>query len=191
MNIKAYLALQFKNLNGVLHGIAGDITTEEWLSRPGPGQNTLGYSVWHCPRIQDHFLHRWIQGRAELVESSRWSHWSHLKPLGVGVGITLNESDTIAHTTTLADTLTYADEVHAALLAWLAEMDEDMLDVVTNAREHVRSFPEYQTPGYLDEMNNLFPVPVSGLLMRPCMGHVHRHLGEIEITKDILRKAKF
>jgi len=191
MNISSYLTRQFKNFNGVLHHIAGDLTEAEWLSRPAPGQNTLGYSVWHVPRTQDHYFHRWIQSQAEIVENGRWEQWSPLKPLGIGVGITMEESDKIAYTATLTDTLAYADEVHQAILTWFEGVDEGMLDFVPNAQAHLKQFPEYQTPGYLEEISDLFDLPVWGLLIRPCMGHLHRHLGEVEITKDILRKRVF
>jgi hypothetical protein len=117
------------------------------------------------------------------------AQWSHIKPLGVGVGIKLEESDLIARTASLADTLKYADEVHEAMLVWLAHINEDALDIVPNAKEFLKQFPHYQTPGYLVEINNFFGLPVWGLLMRPRMGHIHRHLGEIEISKDILRKT--
>jgi hypothetical protein len=190
LNITTYLKKQFSNLNGVFHSIADDLTDEEWVSRPAPGQNRIGYTVWHIPRTQDNFFHAWIRGQAEIFHGDQWAHWQHLKPLGIGVGITLNESDEITRTTHLADAMAYADEVHQAILGWLGEINENDLDRVPDARQHLAAFPEYQTPGYIEEVNNLHGLPVWGLLIRPCMGHVHRHLGELEILKDILRKAK-
>ena len=56
MNSFTYLWKQFTNLNAVLHGITGDLTAEEWFTRPAPGQNLIDYTVWHIPRTQDHFL---------------------------------------------------------------------------------------------------------------------------------------
>ena len=190
MNIITYLQKQFSNLNKTLQNFVGDLTEEEWVTRPGPGQNMLGYTVWHMPRAQDHFIQAWIRGQAEIVRGERWSHWAHLNPLGIGVGITLEESDKITRTVQLLDVLAYADDVHQTILAWLAEIDESILDQAPDARGHLAAFPEYQTPGYLKEVNNLFGLPVWSLLIRPSMGHIHRHLGEVEITKDILRKAK-
>lgn len=190
MDIKTYLKRQHKNFNGVLHHLADDISEEEWLLRPGPGQNTLGYTVWHIPRTQDHFLQLWIRCQAEVVTNGRWTHWTHLRSAGIGVGITMEQSDEIARTVTLADVLAYADEVHQTLLTWLEGIDESTLDFVPNAKERLKAYPEYQTPGYLEEVTDLFGLPVWGLLIRPCMGHLHRHLGELEITKDVLRKAK-
>jgi len=189
MNLTAYLQKQFSNFNAVLHGIAGDLTDEEWITRPGPGQNMLGYTVWHIPRTQDNFLQAWIRGQAEIVQGERWAHWAHLKSLGIGVGITLEEADEIARSVRLADVMTYADEVHQAMSTWLGEISEEVLDQVPDARAHLAAFPEYQTPGYMEEVNNLYDLPAWGLLIRPCMGHVQRHLGEVDITKDVLRKA--
>jgi len=190
MNLTTYLQKQFANLNGVLHAIVGDLTDEEWLARPAPGQNTIGYTVWHLPRTQDNFLQTWIRGHAEVVHSDRWAHWRHLRPLGVGIGITLEEADEIARAVQLPDVLAYADEVHQTMSTWLAEVSEEELDPVPDARRRLAAFPEYQTPGYLEEVDNLLGLPAWGLLIRPCMGHIHRHLGELDITKDILRKAK-
>ena len=190
MNVTTYLQKQFSNLNSVLHYYADDLTEAEWITRPGPGQNRIGYTVWHMPRAQDHFLHTWIRGTNEIAHSDRWAKWHALQPLGIGVGITLSESDKIASSVQLADVLAYADEVHQALMAWLARIDDGDLDRVPNTQEYLAAFPEYQTTGYLEEINNLFGLPVWGLLIRPCMGHIHRHCGELEITKDILRKTQ-
>ena len=190
MNVTTYLQKQFSNLNSVLHYYADDLTEAEWITRPGPGQNRIGYTVWHMPRAQDHFLHTWIRGTNEIAHSDRWAKWHALQPLGIGVGITLSESDKIASSVQRADVLAYADEVHQALIAWLARIDEGDLDRVPNTQAYLTAFPEYQTPGYLEEINNLFGLPVWGLLIRPCMGHIHRHCGELEITKDILRKTQ-
>jgi hypothetical protein len=189
MDLTTYLQKQFANLNGVFHAIAGDMTDEEWLARPAAGQNTMGYSVWHIPRTQDNFVQTWIRGQAEVFHSDRWAHWHKLRPLGVGIGITLDESDELARFIHCPDVMAYADEVHQTILAWLKEISEEELDQVPDARARLQAFPEYQTPGYLEEVDNLLDLPVWGLLIRPCMGHVHRHLGELEITKDILRKA--
>ena len=190
MNVTTYLQKQFSNLNSVLHYYTDDLTEAEWITRPGPGQNRIGYTVWHMPRAQDHFLHTWIRGTNEIAHSDRWAKWHALQPLGIGVGITLSESDKIASSVQRADVLAYADEVHQALIAWLARIDEGDLDRVPNTQAYLTAFPEYQTPGYLEEINNLFGLPVWGLLIRPCMGHIHRHCGELEITKDILRKTQ-
>lgn len=187
MNITTYLQKQFANINAVFHAIADDLTDEEWVSRLAPGQNMLGYTVWHIPRTQDTFVQTWIRGIAEIVYDDRWSHWQPLKRLGVGVGISLDEADEIARRVKRSDTLKYADSVHQAVLAWLGESSESDLDQILDTRQRLLAFPEYQTPGFIEEVSDLYDQPVWGLLMRPCIGHIHRHLGELEVVKHILR----
>jgi DinB superfamily len=187
MNINAYLQKQFNNLNAVFHSIVDDLTDEEWVTRPAPGQNTLGYTAWHMPRTQDNFVQAWIRGTAEVAHADRWMQWQPLRRLGIGVGITLDEADEIARSVRRADVSDYADAVHQSVLAWLGEVRESDLEQVPAARGYLSAFPEYQTHGYMEEVNNLYDLPVWGLLIRPCMGHIHRHLGELDVMKTVLR----
>jgi hypothetical protein len=187
MNITTYLQKQFANINAVFHSIADDLTDEEWLERPAPGQNVLGYTVWHIPRTQDTFVQTWIRGLAEVVQDDRWTHWQPLKRLGVGIGISLDEANEIARSVTRTDVLEYADTVHQAVFAWLGESSESDLDQIFDTQQRLSAFPEYQTPGFIEEVGSLYNQPVWVLLMRPCIGHIHRHLGELEVVKNILR----
>jgi len=187
MNTTGYLQKQFANLHAVFHDIVDDLTDEEWVSRPAADQNMIGYTVWHMPRTQDNFVQAWIRGMAEVVHSDRWSHWRPLKQFGIGVGISLDEADTIARSVARADVLEYTDAVHQAILAWLGQSTESDLDQVPDSRARLSAYPEYQTPAFVEEVTGLYDKPAWSLLMRPCMGHIHRHLGELEMAKSILR----
>lgn len=187
MNTTSYLHKQFANLNAVFHGIADDLTDEEWVTRPAPGQNLIGYTVWHMPRTQDTFVQTWIRGIAEVAHRGRWTLWQPLQRLGIGVGISLEEADNIARSVKKTDVLEYADEVHQTVSAWLEASRDSDLDQILDTRQRLSAFPEYQTPGFVEEVTSLYDQPVWGLLMRPCMGHIHRHLGELEVVKNILR----
>ena len=190
MNAITYLQKQLANINAVFHYIADDLTEEEWGSRPALGQNTIGYTVWHIPRTQDTHVQTWIRGIPEVVHSDRWAHWRQLKQRGNGVGISLAEADDVARIVQRADVMKYADEVHQEISTWLKELDESDLDILPNISQHLSAYPEYQTPGYVEEASSLFDQPIWSQLMRPCIGHIHRHLGELEIVKDIMRKGK-
>lgn len=187
MNATSYLQKQLANINAVFHGITDDLTDEEWLRRPAAGQNMIGYTVWHIPRAQDNFIQTWIRGIPEVVHGERWADWRNLKRLGIGVGITLDEADEIARSVKRTDVSKYADAVQQEISAWLEGSNDADLDQVHNTAERLSSFPEYQTPGYFEEISNLYDQPAWVLLMRPCIGHVHRHLGELDIIKTILR----
>jgi len=190
MNVISYLQKQFANINGVYHSFVGDLTEQEWLTRPAAGQNMLGFTVWHIPRTQDTHVQTWIRGLPEVVYGDRWAHWRTLKPLGNGVGVSLQEADEIARTVRRDDVLEYADAVNQEIARWLGQIKESDLDQVVDIPQRLAAFPEYQTPGFVAEVQNLFDQPAWNQLMRPCIGHVHRHLGELEIVKAILRTPK-
>lgn len=187
MNAVTYLQKQLANINAIFHSIADDLTDQEWLARPASGQNMIGFTVWHIPRTQDTHVQTWIRGIPEIVHTPRWSHWHHLKRFGDGVGISLAEADEIARSVQMADVMEYADAVHQEISTWLQELNESDLDQLPNIPQHLSPYPEYQTPGFIEETRSLFDQPIWGQLMRPCIGHIHRHLGELEIVKNILR----
>ncbi len=187
MNAITYLQKQLANVNAIFHSIAEDLTAEEWVTRPAPGQNMIGCTVWHIPRTQDAHVQTWIRGIPEVAHGDRWTHWQQFKRLGNGVGISLDEADEIARNVQRAEVMEYADSVHQEISAWLKELGESDLDQIPNVSQHLSPYPEYQTPGFVEEAGSLFDQPIWSQLMRPCIGHVHRHLGEIEAVKNILR----
>jgi hypothetical protein len=187
MNTVNYLEKQLANLHAIFHDLVADVSETEWQARPAPGQNRLGFNIWHIPRTQDNFVQVWARGQAELFHQPAWAKWHAFRPQGIGVGITREEADAIAAGVTRTETLAYAEAVHAEILDWLRQLTDDDLDIVPDATARLAPYPEYQTPGYFAEIASLFNQPVWSLLMRPCIGHVHRHLGEIELTKEILR----
>ena len=126
----------------------------------------------------------------EVAHGERWAHWQPLKHLGIGVGISLDEADDIARTVKRTDAYEYADAVHQEISAWLEKIDEGELDQVNDTKQRLASYPEYQTHEFLEDVRNLIDQPAWTLLMRPCIGHIHRHLGELEIVKTILRTNK-
>jgi hypothetical protein len=190
INALTFLQKQFANLNTVFHGIVDDLTEDEWLARPAPGQNMLGYSVWHMPRTQDTFVQTWIRGRDEVVHRERWTDWQPLRRFGAGIGISLDEADEIARSVRRADVLEYADAVQQEVSIWLGTGTDSELDLIPDMRRRLSAFPEYQTPGFVEEAASLYDQPVWALLMRPCIGHIHRHLGELEVVKTIIRAQR-
>jgi hypothetical protein len=187
MNTSEYLQKTFANIHVVFQDILADVSEAEWVTRPTPGLNMLGYIAWHVPRTQDSFVQTWIRGVPEVAHSDRWSSWRSLKRLGIGVGITLDEADEIARCTGRADVLDYASTVHEEISAWLGISSESEFERVADTRGHLSAFPEYLTPGFAEETKNLHDLPAWGILMRPCIGHIHRHLGELEVAKQIVR----
>ena len=187
MNAIAYLQNQLANINSVFHYVVNDLTDEEWVTRPAPSQNMLGFTVWHIPRVQDSFVQTSIRGAPEVIHGDRWASWRHLRRHGNGIGISLAAADEIARSTQLADVTEYADAVQGEISTWLKELNESDLDALPKVSEHLSPYPEYQTPGFIEEVRGLSDHPIWSQLMRLCIGHVHRHLGELQVVKDILR----
>jgi hypothetical protein len=178
------------NVHLMLHYVADDLTDQEWQTRLAPGQNMLGFIVWHSPRVQDNTVQTWIRGLPELMHRERWVHWERFKQFGSGTGITLTGADEIALGVEKTDVLAYADEVHQEMLAWLQGLSDDDFDQIPDARGYLSPYPEYQTPGYHEETDGLLDQPIWSLLMRPCIGHVYRHIGELMAVKDVIRGSK-
>ena len=189
MNTVTYLEMQLANIHAIYHDLVHDLSEQEWLVRPTPGQNCIGYNIWHIPRTQDNIVQLWIRGKAEVCHQAAWTHWQTLRPAGIGVGITLTEADAVATHVQRDETLAYADAVHQEILTWLRQCQDEDLDRVPDVAAHLASYSEYQTEGYRGQLNSLFNQPIWNLLLRPCIGHVQRHLGELELAKAMLRAS--
>jgi hypothetical protein len=181
------LQKQFASIFEIFQSIVGDLTENEMIARPAPGQNMICYTVWHMPRTLDAHVQTWIRGVPEVVHGEGWSDWKPLKHLGYGVGVSLNEADEIASTVKVPDVLKYADEVHHEITTWLQRLDERDLDQMPEISKHLSPYPEYQTEGLRREAGDLFEQPTWPHLLYPCIGHIQRHLGELEIIKTIIR----
>ncbi len=181
------LQKQFASIFAIFQGIVGDFAEEEMVSRPAPEQNMIGYTAWHMPRTLDAHVQTWIRGVPEVVHGERWSDWKSLRHLGYGVGVTLQEADEIARTIQIPDVLDYADAVDQEITTWLEHLDEKDLDQMPEISKHLSQYPEYQTEGLRREAGDLYEQPTWTHLLYPCIGHIQRHLGELEIIKAIIR----
>lgn len=187
MNTVAFLENQLKNLHFMFHNIVDDFTAQEWVSRAAPGQNRVGFIIWHMPRTHDNIVQLWMRGGTELFYRPEWAHWHPLKPYGIGTGVTLAEADMIAETVQVAETLAYADAVHHEIIEWLHTLSDTDLDQIPNADAHLAPYPEFQAKGFREQTDRLRNQPIWDLFLRPCVGHIYRHLGELQLAKAVLR----
>jgi hypothetical protein len=196
MNSIELLIQQLETVNIRLHHTAGDLTDDELVAQPLATVNPIGFIVWHMTRSQDWAFNTAIRDVDEVIRREPWRGSSVAVP-GMGTGFDAGEAVAVARQVDLATLLGYADAVHAESRAWLATQNESMFDAIPDAAAHDSRFPEYQTPGFLAEMGSgpehddavgrKGGLPAWVYLTSVAVTHLHRHLGEVDLVKDLLR----
>jgi hypothetical protein len=148
-----------------------------------PGTNLPGFDLWHVARTQDWALHTLVRGVPEVISSPQWMGRGALATPGIGVGMTREEADRLAHEVTKEEVVQYADAVHAALMEWLASNYELVFDDVPDIPAHCQAHPEYLTPAMQAEVPWLADQPAVWRCLMPALGHVRDHLAEVDLLK--------
>ena len=198
MNAIHLLAQQLDTVNIRLHHTARDLTATELVAQPLDVVNPIGFILWHMPRSQDWAANTAIRNVPEVITKEPWRS-STLAVPGIGTGFDGGQAAAVAKEIDLAVLLDYADAVTRDLVAWLKTQDESMFDSIPDARAHYSRFPEYQTPGFLAEMDSgpehddavgrKGGLPAWVYLTSVAVTHLHRHLGEVDLVKDVLRRG--
>src|SRR5262245_66493387 len=134
VNAMALLAHQWTTVNAGLHSLAHDLRPDEWAFRLAPGQNLLGFTLWHVPACQDWTVQTWVRNAPEVRDRDAWIGWAGFERLGMAFGISLAEADAVARSTSVDAVLAYADAVLAESLDWLATVTDSDLDGVPDNR---------------------------------------------------------
>jgi hypothetical protein len=184
------LLRQCASVNAIFHAIADDLSPEEWTTRILPETNLLGFDLWHVARTQDWALHTLVQGVPEVISSPQWVGNGALKTPGIGVGMTRQEADQLAHEVIKVDVITYADAVHMALMNWLASTHELTFDETPDILAHYQAHPEYLTPVMQAEVPWATEHPSVWRCLMPGLGHVRDHLAEMDLLKRLWRTGQ-
>ncbi len=190
MRATALLERQFASVNQILHDVAGDLTPTELTTRILPDTNLLAFDLWHVARTQDWAVQTLARGVPEIVDEPRWQGRGRLATHGIGVGMTRDEADALAHELALADILAYADAVHAAILEWLRELPDDALDARPDVPAHLARYPVYLEPAMRAEVPWMFQQPPVWRCLAPAIGHDRDHLAEMDLLKRQVRARK-
>jgi DinB family protein len=198
VNAIELLIQQLDTVNIRLHHSADDLEPEELAARPVPGANPIGFILWHMARSQDWAVNTAIRDEPEVIWGDRWRNTTIAVP-GIGTGFDSLEADRVARMVDREALLAYADAVHAEITRWLRTQDESLLDAIPDAEAHDAPYPEYQTPGFRTEMSSgpehddavgrRGGLPAWIYLTSVAVTHLHRHLGEIDLLKDLLRSG--
>jgi hypothetical protein len=181
-----------------LHHSAGDLAPAELTLPAVTGANPIGFIVWHMARSQDWAVNTAIRDVPEVVTRAPWRD-SSVAVAGIGTGFDHADAEDVARRVNLLDLLAYADAVHADSLAWLGTQIESVLDEIPDVAAHDAPHPEYQTPGFRAEMDSgpehddavgrKGGLPVWVFLTSVAVTHLHRHLGEVDLIKDVIRRG--
>jgi DinB superfamily len=192
------LVQQLQTVNLRLHHSAHDLSPAELVARPLQGVNPIGFLIWHMARSQDWAVNTAIRNVPEVIRRQPWAG-SALAVPGIGTGFDLDEAVRAAVQFELPELLAYADAVQGDTLAWLSTAGESMLDDIPDVAAHDAGHPEYQTPGFRAEMDSgpehddavgrKGGLPVWVFLTSVSITHLHRHLGELDLLKDLLRRG--
>jgi hypothetical protein len=187
VNAMALLASQWTTVNAGLHSLARDLGPDEWRFRVAPGQNLLGFTLWHIPACQDWTVQTWVRNLPEVRDRDAWRHRTGLDRLGMAFGIRLDEADAVARAITVDDVLAYADAVLAENLGWLWSVTEADLGRVPDNRAHLARHPAYGTPTYQAEVRSMWNQTL-GEVVSLDAGHGRAHLGEAALVKELARQ---
>lgn len=191
------LSQQLETANLRLHHSTADLTQKELIARPLPGVNPIGFILWHMARSQDWAVNTAIRNIPEMVTRAPWRE-TWIRVPGIGTGFDLEQAAEVAGQVDLPSLLEYADAVHAGALEWLSTLDESALDEIPDVAAHEAQYSEYQAPGFRAEMDGgpehddavgrKRGLPVWVFLASVSVTHVHRHLGEVDLIRDLLRR---
>jgi DinB superfamily len=183
----ALLAHQWTTINSGLHSLADDLRPDEWTFRVAPGQNLLGFTLWHIPACLDWTVHTWVRNVPEVRDRDGWGHRTGLERLGMAFGISLDEADAVARAVAVGDVLAYADAVLAETLDWLRGVTEADLGRVPDNRAHLARHPAYRTDQYQAEVRSMWSQTL-GEVVALDAGHGRAHLGEAVLVKELARR---
>ena len=192
------LRQQLHTVNLRFHHSAAGLTREELVARPLPGVNPIGFILWHMARSQDWGVNTAVRGKPEVIMRDPWRATSLAHP-GMGTGFDADEAAEVAGVFEIAEVLAYADAVHADSVSWLDSITEADLDAIPDVTAHDAPFAEYQTPGFRAEMGSgpehddavadKGGLPVWIFLTSVSITHLHRHLGEVDMLRNLLRRS--
>src|ERR1700730_1775995 len=174
----------FKLVTEELEGM----TDEEWKSRPFPGANLLGFTVWHCARTIDWAVNCVLRGSPEVVDSPDW-HDVRVADAMFGAGAPRDAAYRVAKDVPRTRVLEYLNAVRAAALAWFAEVTPEELSGAINLKASHAQQAAYLAPAVWEEIEDLDGIPKWQFLARPCVSHVRVHYGEVMSQLEAMRAA--
>jgi DinB family protein len=158
-----------------------------WAERVRPGTNPVGFTLWHCVRTADWAVQCGIRGVDEVAARAEWSgRWPAAALFGAGVSETVALE--IAQRVGPAEVAAYNEAVRAESLGWLATLDDATLDTKFDFRGNQERAGYLQSAAW-PEIADLDGLSLGQFLLRPAMGHVRVHIGEVGLLLQLARQS--
>ncbi len=190
MNATDVIANQVKLIHGRLSGVAA-ATPEEWLARPLPGENRVGFMAWHMVATRDWLARSMLQGARPIAWDAPFAG-TGIATCEIPFGMSLEEADAIAEATTPGEVVAYSAAVTGELLHWLNAADDARLAAPSaSAASHWDLSRRYAEAGYHEEIDreDMTMWPVWQLFSRPALLHCANHLTEIDVARKAVKGA--
>ena len=134
MNSAELLTDAFGRIHDVVHAALDGLTGDELVHRSGDQTNSIAWLIWHLTRIQDDHVAD-VAGTEQVYPSQGWAERFALPLKDSDTGYGHNDSQVDAVHITDPELLAgYFDAVHAATLAFLANLTDADLDRVVDTR---------------------------------------------------------
>jgi len=133
MDVAAVFTDAFERISGVFHAVADDIDGEVASFRPSGSANPIAWLLWHTARVQDDHI-AGAAGTEQVWTAEGWFERFGLPfpPAAHGYG---QSSDEVGRVRVESGLLCgYYDAVHAATLAFLADLVPDDLERIVDRR---------------------------------------------------------
>ena len=186
MKATELLAKQHQIVQARIEGLRG-FSNAEWMPRPGPDRNRIGFTAWHMVATRDWTIRAILQGATPLGWDAPFAG-TGVARCAIPFGMSLPEADSIAEAVAPAEVAAYSEGVTGEILRWLERTDDSVLESPpTNGRAHLALSPRYSEPAYRFELDSN-PAPMTDwptwqLLSRPAFAHCLFHLEEMEFAR--------
>ena len=144
-----------------------DLSPEELSWQPAPDANPMGWMLWHTFRVEDMWIHFFIQSQPELWERDGWHERFGLPTRDNGFGHTPEQVAGFP-ALDLAELLRYGEAVRAGTLNYLRGLADEDFDHVPRERR---------------------PNLTVGTVFRQLLAEFYQHQGQIAYLKGLKRGA--
>ena len=183
--VRELLQFQINGSFNLMKELTQTATREEWTSRPFPGANLIGFTVWHCVRTIDWTFQCFVRQVPEVAERREWRDLMAEEGLA-GAGVPLDVADNVARRIPQDLLRAYLETTRAEAMEWLKQATPEQLVETIDLRKRIRR-PEYLQPSVWEEIASLDGIPTWQMLARPSMSHVRVHYGEVQSQLQLLR----